>query len=94
MDEINMMKDEFILTDMDIKSVKITANDTDGIKSALLSVMGDYETIVTDYTYNNGNYTQHSIDIQPDYAWLAACLAFLVCLYSLMRIVGKAVERK
>lgn len=97
MDEMNINKSDMVLTDVDIKSVKITAEDTSGIKAALLSVIGDYETIVTDYTYSSGGggaYSSHNIDIQPDYCWIAACLTFIVLLYSLMRIVGKAVDRR
>lgn len=68
----------------------VTASDASGLKSVLLGLIGDYETVVTDYEYRNGSnsYISHSIDIQPDYAWMASMLLFTLVIYCLFRVGG------
>ena len=64
------------LVDIDTKLMRVTASDSSGLKAILLSIIGDYETVVTDYTYNNGSYTSHSIQIERDWAWILAAIIF------------------
>lgn len=67
----------------------ITPNNTNGFKSILLSLFGNYDTIVTEHRYTNSNgYTSVSIDIEPDHVWIAACCVFTVVLYCLFRFLG------
>ena len=59
----------------------VQPSDANGFKAVLLTVLGDYETVVTDYTYqNSSNYYSHSIEIEQDYAWIcsAAMLGLIV----------------
>ena len=43
----------------------VQPSDANGFKAVLLTVLGDYETVVTDYTYqNSSNYYSHSIEIE------------------------------
>lgn len=81
------------LYDVKVTKQTITAADASGIKSTLLSLVGDYETVVTDYTYTTYNGSvQHSIDVQPDYAWILSLAVFALCLYSCFRMFGMAMK--
>lgn len=73
-----------------VYSLRISPNDTNGLKAILLSLMGDYEPIVTDYTYRQGSssYESHSIDIQPDFVWLSSFVIFALIIYCLFRLGG------
>lgn len=71
-----------------IKSV--SASDATGFKAVLLTVLGDYETVVTDYEYRNNNntYMSHSIAIEQDYAWLCSAGMLAIITYCTFRIIG------
>lgn len=88
--EVVIREEDLILNSVTTETLRITANDTSGLKSVLLGVIGDYETVVTDYEYRNNNntYYSHSIDIQPDYAWLVTAAIFTVCIYCCFRLYG------
>lgn len=87
--KVSKEDEEMILKSINVSSEKVTAADATGFKAQLLSVIGDYETIITDYTYQSmsGN-VSHSIDVQPDFAWMAAALFALIGVYSVFRIIG------
>lgn len=87
--------DTVIALDPELVSVtqsvqRVTAEDTSGLKAILLSILGDYETVVTDYEYRNNNntYYSHSISIERDYAWLCTCGVFALLLYCTFRSIG------
>lgn len=73
-----------------VYSLSISADDTNGLKAVLLDLMGDYEPIVTDYTYRQGSssYESHSIDVQPDFVWLSSFVIFSLIIYCLFRLGG------
>lgn len=73
-----------------VYSLSISPDDTNGLKSILLELMGDYEPIVTDYTYRQGSssYESHSIDVQPDFVWLSSFVIFALIIYCLFRLGG------
>lgn len=80
-------------TEVNVEVLRISANDTTGLHSIILSLIGDYNPIVKDYTYTTTSYggnvqTNHSIDIQPDWSWIASAFIFVVVLYSFFRILG------
>lgn len=80
---------EEILVDTDTKLLSVTPNQSNGFKKVILQLIGNYDTVVTDYTYQNYNgYTQHSIDVQPDYSWIASAVIFLAVLYCALRFIG------
>lgn len=67
----------------------VAPSDANGFKAVLLTVLGDYETVVTDYTYqNNSNYYSHSIEIEQDYAWICSCCMLGLFVYCTFRIIG------
>lgn len=66
----------------------VTAQDSNGLKAAFLGLVGDYETVITDYTYTSSNgYTTHTIDVQPDYAWLSAAVMALALVWCCFKAV-------
>lgn len=71
----------------------ISPNETNGLKSILLSLIGDYDAVVVEYAYQNSNgYTSYIREIQPDYVFLCSCGIFLVVLYCTFRIGGALVR--
>lgn len=69
--------------------MKVSASNSTGFKRIILQLLGDYETVVTDHTYQSYNgYTQHSIDVQPDYSWIASAAIFALVLYCALRFIG------
>lgn len=73
----------------------ITPAGTSGLKSVLLSVLGNYESIVTDYRYQNasGNW-QYLREIQPDYVWICSAGIFALLLWCVFRMAGGFFCRK
>lgn len=64
----------------------VSASDTNGLKSILLQLLGDYETVVTDYTYSSGSgYTSHSIQIERDWAWICTAALFGAVIWCVFR---------
>lgn len=78
---------------VDTEVLRISANDTTGLHSVVLQLIGDYNSVVKDYTYITTSYngtqtTNHVVEITPDYSWLASCLLFIVMIYCLLRLLG------
>lgn len=75
--------------------LRLSASDTSGFHSVLLGLLGDYNSIVKDYTYITTSYngtqqTNHVVEITPDYSWISSAAIFAICIYSLFRIIGIA----
>lgn len=88
-EKIKTEPEEWVLVDVTQTKTTITPQSTNGIKSVVLSVIGNYETTTTDYTYQTyQGSTQHNIYHEPDYSWLCSCAIFLVCLYCMFRLYG------
>lgn len=65
----------------------VTAANATGLKAALLSVLGTYDTIVTVHQYqNSNNYSSYVTNVQPDYVWLAGAALLLLLIYCLFRL--------
>lgn len=75
--------------------LRITASDTSGFHSVVLSLLGDYNPIVTDYEYRNNNntYTSHSIEIEPDWSWIASAAIFALVIFCVFRFIGGLFSR-
>lgn len=64
----------------------ITPSNTTGLKKIMITLIGDYESIVTDYRYQNTNGTwQYLREIQPDYVWLVSAGIFAIVLWCTLR---------
>ena len=76
-----------------VEVLRVSASDTSGLHALVLSLLGDYNPVVKDYTYYTTSYNgtqtlNHSIDISPDYSWLATALLFIVVLFCVFRLIG------
>ena len=83
--------DEMTPTSVNVYALNpITPASTTGLKSVLLSLIGDYDAIVVEYQYQNPNnsYYNYLREIQPDYCWLCSAAIFLVIVYSIFRLGG------
>lgn len=64
----------------------ITPSNATGLKKIMLTLLGNYESIVTDYRYQNSNGTwQYLREIQPDYVWLVSAAVFAIVLWCTLR---------
>lgn len=64
----------------------VTPADAVGLKKILLELLGNYESIVTDYRYQNSNGTWSYLrEIQPDYVWLTSAAIFAIVLWCTFR---------
>lgn len=94
-----MLPDDFVITsasnlddtyaiDPQVLS-PVTPSNTSGLKSVLLSILGNYDPIVAQYQYSNANGTYSYIrEIQPDYVWLVSAAIFAILLYCTWRLLG------
>lgn len=82
--------DNMELVSRETTKVKISPSDTSGLKAVMLTILGDYETVVTDYTYQSGSsqYYSHSINIERDWAWLASACMLGLLVYCTFRAIG------
>lgn len=81
---------EEVLISVEESVTRITAQDTSGFKSIILSLIGPYEMLTKDYTYQNSqtSYYSHSISTESDYAWLTSAGIFIIIVYCFLRILG------
>ena len=78
------------IIDTDITRHYLSADDTVGLKSVILSLIGPYETIITDYTYETSpsGIQYHSVSIERDISWIWSCIIFVVVIFCVFRIIG------
>lgn len=84
------------LVGVSVQSVAPVQPANDGsLKSVLLSLIGDYDPIVLEYTYSNAQgYSSVLREVQLDYPWLAAAVLFLAVLWCVLKIGGKILWNK
>lgn len=64
----------------------VQPNDTNGLKSVMLSLIGDWDSIVVEHQYESSQgYTNYVREIQLDFPWLCSCAIFLVVLFCILR---------
>ena len=84
---------------MELKSVnvsneRVSASDSSGFKAVMLTVLGDYETVVTDYVYQNqSGYTTHSITIERDWSWIMSAAMLIVVTFCTFLSVSTILKR-
>lgn len=77
------------IQEVSTSTLRISANQTSGFHAVILGLLGDYNPIVKDYTYQSSQgYTSHSIEITPDWSWIASAAIFLVIIFCLFRLIG------
>lgn len=81
---------DMVLQSVDVYSVNpVTPQNTSGLKAVILGLIGNYDTVVTDYTYTNNNgYVSHTIEVQPDYVFLCSFAMLFLIIYCLFRLGG------
>lgn len=90
-EEVNPnLSDDLTLVGINTYSLNpITPSETTGLKSVILSLIGDYDAVVVEYAYQNNNgYTSYIREVQPDYVFLCSCGIFVVIIYCTFRIGG------
>ena len=70
----------------------ITADDTNGLKSVLLGILGDYEPILFEYTYGS-NYNTGREVFQDD-VWICSFWMLALLVYCIFRLLGGWLSRK
>ncbi len=71
----------------------IKPSDTSGLKSALLGVLGNYDPVVVEYQYSDGDgRTRFLREVQPDYVWLCSCALLALVIYCLFRLGGALIR--
>lgn len=64
----------------------ISPSESNGLKAVMLSLIGDWDSIVVEHAYESTNgYTNYVREIQLDYPWLCSCAIFLVVLFCVLR---------
>lgn len=67
----------------------VTPSDTTGVKSVLLSFIGNYDPPVIQYEYTtSNNYKQYVNEIQPDYVWICSFALIALFIYCLFKLGG------
>lgn len=80
-----------VLTDTVIATglAPVTPSDTTGVKSVLLSFIGNYDPPVIQYEYTtSNNYKQYVNEIQPDYVWICSFALIALFIYCLFKLGG------
>lgn len=88
----DVLPSELDITNVSIlRSVSpVTPSDASGLKSVLLSFLGDYDPVIVEYQYQNPNtqYYSYLREVQPDYPWLVSAAVLVVFIYCLFRLGG------
>lgn len=71
----------------------VEPSDTSGLKSSLLGVLGNYDPVVVEYQYSDGDgRTRFLREVQPDYVWLCSCALLALVIYCLFRLGGALIR--
>lgn len=83
-----MIEGELVSIEKSIQ--RVSASDSTGFKAVMLTILGDYETVVTDYEYRNANsqYNSHSINIERDWSWICSSAIFGLVVFCFFRFIG------
>lgn len=65
------------------------------LKDIIINLLGEYETIVSDYTYQSGSsqYLTHNINQSLDYPWIFSAIIFSLVLFCVFRFIGGLFKR-
>lgn len=86
---------ELKLVSVDTDITRVSANNTNGFKSVVLALIGDYEMVTKEYTYTGNNgYTSKQVTTESDYAWMISAGIMLAVLYCFLRMLGGAIFGK
>lgn len=86
-----------VIPDVEVFALRdpVTSSDASGLKAIMLELLGDYEGVVVEYSYENTNgYTSYVREVQPDYPWLCSAAIFAIVLYCVIRMGVAVLCRK
>ena len=88
--EEELASGDWELVGIEILSIDTPVETSEGLKGALLGILGPYDPPVVVYEYQNQNnqYMSYLREVVPDYPFLAACAVLLLLLYGLIRLGG------
>lgn len=83
------------LVNVEKSLMRVSANDATGFKAVMLGLLGDYETVITDYTYQSSGtgYYSHSISIERDWSWICSAAIFGLVIFCVFRVIGVLLKR-
>ena len=91
---LSLQNDPPVLKSVSRSNERISASDANGFKAVMLSLIGDYEMVITDYTYQNqSGYITHSINVELDYSWIFSCVMFIVIIFCTFLSCAKILSR-
>ena len=91
MDNVGASSANLVLTDAVVAYglAPVSPSDTSGVKSVLLSFIGNYDPPIVQYEYtSNNNYKQYVNEIQPDYVWICSFALIALFIYCLFKLGG------
>lgn len=86
---------DLVLTDVAILTglSPVTPSDTSGLKSVLLSFIGDYDPPIVQFEYtSSNNYKQYVNEIQLDYVWICSFALIAIFIYCLFKLGGALIR--
>ena len=87
----DVVSEDVVLTGISRVSVPpVTPSSSTGLKAALLTVLGNYDSVVVVYQYNTSSsgYSSYATDIQPDYVWIASAALLCLVIWCLFKLGG------
>lgn len=74
----------------------VDSSDATGLKKIVLSLIGEWDSIIVEYQYMNTNSSYYSYlrEVQLDYPWLCSCAIFLVVIFCVFRAGGSLLCKK
>lgn len=89
--DISISEDTEIVTTQ-TSQLRVSASDTTGLHSLVLSLIGDYNPIatITEYRYPSGTGYQnrYQVDVTPDWSWICTCALFIIVVFCFFRLIG------
>lgn len=89
---VDPVQDPVLIQSVDTEVLRISANNTSGLHSVILSLIGDYNPIAvtTAYQYPSGTgyTTRYQVDVEPDWSWILTCSLFIVVVFCTFKFIG------
>lgn len=67
----------------------VTPQNANGLKKVILTLIGNYDMVTSEYTYTSNNgYQTKQVTTEPDYAWMISAAIFLIVIFCIFRLFG------
>lgn len=72
----------------------VTPSNSNGFKSVVLQLLGNYDPIIAEYSYTNTQgYVSYIREVQPDYVWMCSTAIFAIVLFCFFRFLGGLIKK-